>query len=47
MVWPTVRRGFNDAYGFWNTYWISRRAWLERDRAASGRTSAPRRTLPV
>src|SRR3954464_4869730 len=29
IVWPTVRRGVSDAYGFWNTYWISRRAWFE------------------
>ena len=24
-VWPIVKRGFSDAYGFWNTTWMRRR----------------------
>ena len=24
-VWPTVKRGFRLAYGFWNTIWMRRR----------------------
>ena len=24
-VWPIVKRGFSDAYGFWNTIWMRRR----------------------
>ena len=46
-VWPTVRRGFSDAYGFWKTYWISLRAASERLRAAGGSGVSRSTTSPV
>ena len=43
---PTVRRGCNELYGFWNTYWIRRRWAVVRSRESvedlmHGETSAP------
>ena len=35
-VWPIVKRGFSDAYGFWNTIWMRRRiAWRSRSLSVS------------
>ena len=49
-VWPIVKRGFSDAYGFWNTTWmrrrigsISRRDSSSRSRPSKQRPAAGRR----
>ena len=47
IVWPIVVRGFSDAYGFWKTYWISRRSSFERLRADCSSAVPRRLTSPV
>ena len=45
-VWPTVKRGFSDAYGFWNTTWMRLRigsisALLRASRSMPSKVTSP------
>ena len=45
-VWPTVKRGLSEAYGFWNTIWMRRRIGSHSRFDSRSRSTAPHDAPP-
>ena len=45
-VWPIVKRGLSDAYGFWNTTWMRFRIGSSSDLESASRSLPSKIALP-